>query len=189
MCGVEKPLGDFHKRGKSQDGFQAMCKECDKATKRVYYAANKEKMRARAAAYRAANPDKVRALNDKWRAANPERAREIPAAWRKANPERNAKLKREWDAANPDKVRSNSWRQGQRRRKAPPTPAARDYVEVLNGDPCAYCGGPMEEKDHIVPLFDGATETDWSDLTASCLKCNRSKGTKSLLLFLLARAA
>ena len=43
---------------------------------------------------------------------------------------------------------------------------------------CAYCGSDATEVDHIIPVKHGGTN-DESNLTAACVRCNRSKGTKS----------
>lgn len=59
--------------------------------------------------------------------------------------------------------------------------------EVIRCDPCAYCGAVMEEPDHIVPRSRGGEDTA-ENLTASCARCNQSKGARSLLMFLLERS-
>ena len=43
---------------------------------------------------------------------------------------------------------------------------------------CNYCGADATEVDHILPVKHGGTN-DESNLTAACVRCNRSKGTKS----------
>jgi 5-methylcytosine-specific restriction endonuclease McrA len=43
---------------------------------------------------------------------------------------------------------------------------------------CAYCGADATEVDHITPVKHGGTD-DEANLTAACVRCNRSKGTKS----------
>lgn len=43
---------------------------------------------------------------------------------------------------------------------------------------CAYCGQEATEVDHIIPVKHGGTN-DESNLTAACVRCNRSKGTKA----------
>lgn len=53
----------------------------------------------------------------------------------------------------------------------------------LRLDLCAYCGGPGEHIDHIVPRSVGGDD-DWTNFTMACGSCNSSKGTKSLLIFL-----
>jgi HNH endonuclease len=60
------------------------------------------------------------------------------------------------------------------------------YKRVLRGDPCSYCGRPSESTDHIEPWGSGG-EDDWTNLTASCISCNSSKGTQSLLPWLASR--
>ena len=55
------------------------------------------------------------------------------------------------------------------------------------GDPCAYCGGPARQWEHIEPVYrGGAHHVD--NLTRSCWPCNKRKGTRSLLRFLALRA-
>jgi hypothetical protein len=63
------------------------------------------------------------------------------------------------------------------------------HKEVLRRDPCAYCGEPEHdaadtELDHIEPRSRGG-EDDWPNRTASCSACNRGKGTRSMLSWLL----
>jgi len=59
-----------------------------------------------------------------------------------------------------------------------------EYVSVLNGDPCCYCGGPGPIFiDHIEPQSLGGTN-DWDNLTAACGSCNSSKNATPLLLWL-----
>lgn len=54
---------------------------------------------------------------------------------------------------------------------------------VLLNDPCAYCGEPSNEVDHIRPLH-AAGENEASNLTGACKGCNRDKRGRSLLAFL-----
>lgn len=103
------------------------------------------------------------------------------------NPEiraqRNA-ANRAWSKTEHGRVLNNA---AQRRRYARlgkrPKPHVRDWVTILRGDPCAYCGAPTEEIDHIVPLNAGGPD-QWDNLTASCRPCNRSKSDRSLFTWL-----
>lgn len=63
-------------------------------------------------------------------------------------------------------------------------PLARDYVDVLRGDPCSYCGQPTTTIDHIEPLSRGGGD-DWENLTGACQRCNSSKHTKPMLGWML----
>jgi 5-methylcytosine-specific restriction endonuclease McrA len=62
-----------------------------------------------------------------------------------------------------------------------------EYVAIIKGDPCSYCGAPMEHVDHIVP-FSAGGPTDWENLAPACARCNRRKSSKSLVFFLLEQA-
>jgi hypothetical protein len=45
-CKIEKELTEFHKNCESKDGHTSQCKVCRRAIKKIYYAANKEKIAA-----------------------------------------------------------------------------------------------------------------------------------------------
>jgi 5-methylcytosine-specific restriction endonuclease McrA len=75
-----------------------------------------------------------------------------------------------------------------RRAKAPPTRDGIVYAAILRGDPCVYCWARCEQVDHVVPVAAGGTG-DWTNLAPTCESCNRGKGTKSVLEFLLVSAS
>lgn len=60
------------------------------------------------------------------------------------------------------------------------------WGSVLRRDPCAYCGAPSNDVDHIVPL---ARDGEWgaSNLIGACKSCNSSKQARPLLAFLILR--
>jgi len=65
-------------------------------------------------------------------------------------------------------------------------PLLKDYAQIIQNDPCAYCGGPMQVLDHIDPLSkDGYHQ--WDNLTPACARCNTKKSDKALLTFLESR--
>jgi hypothetical protein len=81
----------------------------------------------------------------------------------------------------------SEWYSEQRRRKIGfPTAETLEYVAILRGDPCSYCGAPWEHTDHIQPVVRGGAG-DWTNLTAACARCNHAKHVKPLLTFLLDR--
>ena len=62
-----------------------------------------------------------------------------------------------------------------------------EYRGALRADPCAYCPQrPAGTVDHIVPRASGGGNTA-HDITGACDDCNQSKGTSSLLRYLLER--
>lgn len=80
----------------------------------------------------------------------------------------------------------------------PTTQRGKAYAKLLRGDPCSYCGGPGGTIDHIRPLSGhpllppqggGIGKQNWQNYTSACLSCNREKGVRGLLEFLLKRLA
>lgn len=112
------------------------------------------------------------------------------------NKEACAERRRKWREANPDydKKRREAnkeryklyWLNDAHRRRAnlgTPSELTIEYMDVLRRDPCCYCGKPTRHIDHIEPVSLGGLHT-WENLTGACSKCNLSKRTDSLLLFL-----
>lgn len=148
------------------------------------------------------DPQKQREASRRWYARNREREAAKHKKWHEENRERSREIGREYYATNKDAVlaRTNQWHrdnadkhrayaiQNEHKRRAVITnmDGMNEWVEALKGDPCSYCGKPMEELDHIDALSRGG-EHSWTNLTAACKKCNGSKFTKTLLESLLCR--
>jgi 5-methylcytosine-specific restriction endonuclease McrA len=64
-----------------------------------------------------------------------------------------------------------------------PDDVTRAYATALRRDPCSYCGGRMEDVDHIDAIARGGLN-HWTNLTAACGTCNNRKYALSLLTFL-----
>lgn len=62
-----------------------------------------------------------------------------------------------------------------RRRRFIPSSVRR---EVLASGPCAFCGGPSAEVDHIVPISRGG-RSGRENLQPTCKRCNRLKSNRS----------
>lgn len=60
------------------------------------------------------------------------------------------------------------------------------WGNVLRRDPCAYCGKPSTDVDHIVARARGGTFGS-ENLTGACESCNSSKQARPLLAFLILR--
>lgn len=76
-----------------------------------------------------------------------------------------------------------------RRRRHPLDAHGQLFKDVVQRDPCAYCGappGPDMAADHIVSLRDGGDNV-WENLTAACRPCNASKRDRKLLGWMLDR--
>lgn len=142
-----------------------------------------ERIKARSAAHYAAHREKILEANRRWHRENPDKSRLRKRRYDEANPDRVRATRAAWIERNRESVRRRVQLQYPARKGGP---EAREYAQVLLGDPCCYCGAPMKDIDHIVPLSHGGTGA-WDNLTAACASCNRSKQSKSLLMFMLAR--
>jgi len=55
---------------------------------------------------------------------------------------------------------------------------SRRAVFARDGGRCAYCRGPAETIDHVVPRSRGGRHA-WENVVAACARCNHSKGDKT----------
>lgn len=62
------------------------------------------------------------------------------------------------------------------------------YYEALLADPCAYCGEPSTEIDHITPRSLGGAN-EWENYAGVCSPCNASKSAKLPVTYLGWRSA
>lgn len=99
------------------------------------------------------------------------REKQIRAAveWQRKNRERYNKRRRVWDLAHRTEER--------------PTQETQEYVELIRGDVCVYCNGPVEHIDHVIPVAAGGS-SQWENLAPTCAHCNQSKNDRSLLMYL-----
>lgn len=66
---------------------------------------------------------------------------------------------------------------------APCEASPKPYLAAMRRDPCAYCGSPSTDLDHIQPRSaDGPN--DWTNYAPACRLCNGGKGQLPLLTFL-----
>lgn len=56
---------------------------------------------------------------------------------------------------------------------------SRRAVFARDGWRCAYCRGPAETIDHVIPRSRGGRHS-WDNVVAACAKCNHTKGDRTL---------
>lgn len=211
-CRHLKALDEFSLLPSSKDGRYPSCKGCKSAAERtrrrgdgdnvrrlarIRRDANKEEINSKARLNRKSDPahhqakdrqryesdgDRIRARNNARYHSDPSRNLAYVARKRDEDPEfrkRDSVRSRRWRAAHPQQARELS-----RRRQLKLTNVGAEYARVLDSDPCSYCGAVCEEIDHIRSRREGG-DGEWNNLTAACRRCNRRKGSTSLLLFLL----
>lgn len=115
---------------------------------------------------RAADPEKYRRKDREKYAADPSRKRRNVYAWRKSNPEKVNATNRNRYARQVGVAGSASAEQV----------AAR---VAFFGGVCAYCGGPYQAIDHVIPISRGGT--NWpANMRPACVQCNSSKHARAL---------
>jgi 5-methylcytosine-specific restriction endonuclease McrA len=55
---------------------------------------------------------------------------------------------------------------------------SRRAIFARDGGRCAYCRGPAETIDHVLPRSRGGGHS-WENVVAACARCNHSKGDRS----------
>lgn len=187
------PLADYHVRSVSPDGRSLYCKSCTSIKAKKSAARNPGKSAARSKKWRANNPmtperrAKEKAYRAQYYQENKDKQAERNRKQREANREEYREYQREymrrWRERNPERHAQANRMNARRRRGGGMAPDTRVYMTIIENDLCAYCGGPADQIDHVVPLARGGSN-EWDNLTAACLSCNYSKGTTSLLQFL-----
>lgn len=84
LCGIAKPLTEFHKRSVSPDGKDCRCKPCRLWSGRQ--TRNKEACLASALRWQIENRERANQKSREWRARNKERRKAILKAWEARNP-------------------------------------------------------------------------------------------------------
>ncbi len=123
-----------------------------------------------------------------WYGRNAEKKRNQSKEYRASNNEAYVAAIRRWQKANPERVRLHIKGVSSRRRARLNntlcehiSPAQLQNLVDGWDTKCAYCRVVLSnfELDHIVPVAAGGLHMA-SNLAPACLKCNRSKGAKSL---------
>ena len=87
-CEAEKPLDDFYRRSDRTDGRDTICKDCDRARGKKYYANNKAKIAEKNKKWSEKNRDKMKMLQSDWYQKNKGKVSDQSRAWRRDNAER-----------------------------------------------------------------------------------------------------
>lgn len=184
------------KCGASERYASGRCIPCRKC----YRKENKEKVSKNNIQYKKDHAEKIIKRKSDWYKANSERILRDQSLYRKANSEKRARIIANWRKANPDKVHRDrvnykknnpgvirAQRHTRRARKAGNggTHTAKQWLELLASyhGLCVYCFGKATSRDHIIPIVNGGTN-NIENIVPACNNCNDSKGSKSLLKWL-----
>ena len=169
ICGVEKPISEFYKKGNG--GFCSECKACANAKsqqyheknrdaiidyKRNYHRDNKEAIDAYNREYYKTHSDEIKARVKQWVADNPEKARENAAMDMQRRLSRSLGLE--------TTLTKDEWHD------------ALDYFTEDSQLYCAYCGKPIDKatQEHIIPRASGGGYVK-ENIIPVCFSCNCHK--------------
>ncbi|MGW2514995.1 HNH endonuclease [Streptomyces scopuliridis] len=176
-CFVVKGLTRYNAHRQGMQGRQSECRDCNT----TYRVTNHSKIVDQKAAYYLTNANRVRRAVNHYRTSNPEAVRQRKAAHYTANRSAVRAKNVAWKQSNPERVRLHNAARRAQRVAATLAPFTHDELlaswaeDDLYG--CAFCGGPFEEIEHLVPLSRGG-EHSIANLVPSCIECNRGVGGK-----------
>lgn len=93
---------------------------------------------------------------------------------------------KEWRIRNIDEQRAKERATARRRNYGLADAETLEYVEIIDADPCVYCGNPSDTVDHIHPALHGGPN-HWTNYAPACKPCNSAKRVRSLLDFMIYR--
>lgn len=172
VCGTEKPISEFYKRGNG--GFFNYCKECANNSAREYYNVPKNfvAIHHRKLAYDKVNKDKISEYNKQYYKKHIEEVKERAKRWNENNPE----VKNECSVVSAQKSRSI--------KNGLKTDFTRfDWFacKAYFRNRCAYCGKEIKKatQEHVIPVAKGGAYTV-TNIIPVCNSCNLSKKNKDL---------
>lgn len=191
-CRVECGLAGSNFKGNGER--RPECRACTKKASLAYRRKNRKWLAARSRKFRRENPERVKVYESR---RDPKERRERNLRYYQKN--RAAKIKyakaRYWanrggvlharkvlQSKYPSHVKAQK-KVNQLKRDSALGKATKKQIEArvaFYGNRCAYCGGPYEHLDHVIPLAKGGTKFP-ANLRPACARCNLGKGTKSLV--------
>lgn len=175
-CKTIRPISSFGKTAKVKSGLRSQCKDCERAYCAGWREANPDYQDA----YYARNKSKLLARMAQRYAENPQPFRERSRIWAENNQEASKAIQRRWLTNNHEMNRQKSHRRRVRQQMAGTYQVSKDEIHKLSRGSCFYCGSVERiEIDHVMPLSRGGTHSI-GNLVSACLKCNRSKGSKTI---------
>jgi 5-methylcytosine-specific restriction endonuclease McrA len=181
-CGVPRERKDFRTDPRKKNGLRSICKVCDRASSREYYASHA----AQYANYQALESTKQRMRNyvkehntelTKYKQNHYEQNKEVYISRYKL-----------WRKKHPDKALDQCQRRRARKSLTRPqitSQSAKGFILEKQHNRCCYCGRKFTEKnkpilDHLTPLSKGGAHVI-ENLAYACRSCNSRKGANSPL--------
>jgi 5-methylcytosine-specific restriction endonuclease McrA len=171
-CGADKSADSFYR------GY-GRCKACSVAMASAWNRANKEKVNANNRAARTRDPRRASANESRRYQKHRAKRDELVLAYRKEHPDFERARSKASNFARRARIKGASGTHT--------GTEIRSLVASYLGR-CAYCfDAKAEHIDHVVPVAKGGTN-DIGNLVPACARCNLSKGSRSLLAFMVRKA-
>jgi 5-methylcytosine-specific restriction endonuclease McrA len=182
-CGETKPLGEFYRNKKTDDGYTVWCRSCVGISTRQYKATHPEKIQESNRLYAIEHSDSAHARFAKYYAEHRAEKMEKVRLWDAAHPGRNATRVRKYNEAHPEKRRENRRNRRALVHGAIGKHTAEEWMALKERYhfTCLRCGRKEPEikltADHVIPLKLGGTN-EISNIQPLCHSCNCTKHTK-----------
>lgn len=177
ICGVDKPIAEFHKARKGKYGVETRCKTCKSEAGKRYRRENREEFRARKKQYYYENHEREKARRNEYSRRNQEAVRK-------------RSLKRYYE--NPEYYHDLA-KQRRVRKKGLPTEKFMNR-EIFDRDEwvCQLCGDLVDPDlrwpnpwsvslDHVIPISNpNCPGHVWDNVWTTHLRCNLSKNARLL---------
>lgn len=185
-CKLEKDKKEFSKNKTKKDGLHNRCKDCDREYRSI--PENKEHRKEYDREYNSIPGIKQhkKEYNKQYRSMPENKKHEkeykkeyclIPK-----NKEHIREHNKQYRKNNPNKILTyHAQRRSLKARASTISFTKEEYFDRMSvfNFSCAYCGGPWEHDDHVIPLSKGGLNV-LANLRPACAHCNLSKGSKLL---------
>ena len=183
ICGVTKPVSDFHSRPGASDGLRNQCKRCRATQRHESYLTNRTQALVSAQSWSRANPEKRKASHRKYYEANKAAINAAAKIWAKNNPEKYKLGIANWRKRNRCRVNISLERYRDKKYQNVTTLTYSDWLQILdyfNGR-CAYCLGRFSvlELEHLIPVSKGGGTTI-ENIVPACRSCNARKHNRPI---------
>lgn len=179
-CGLQKPFSDFYKHPRGKFGFHEKCKICHLEMNKIWRENNREQSRIAVKNWAIKNSQRKKETNALYFQNNKVKIRAYRVAYKEANKELIANKNFEYRRNNLAKHSNNEMKRRAAKKQNGIFFINSKELTRIYSSPCAYCGTLSEiTADHVIPISRGGTHSI-GNLVAACLKCNSSKGSKTI---------
>ena len=178
-CLKLKPISEFYKDARRQDGHTPRCKECHSKSVKNWQINNSEKFKEANKKWKKAHKEKRAKESKEWAKSHPEYRREVGEKWRAENPDYG----KNWRKNNKDKTRNYTATRKARLAGNGGDLTVEEWNDILvfYGHRCLCCGRSDVKLtiDHVLPILHGGKHSA-DNVQPLCGPCNSRKKDKHI---------